>query len=238
MDARILLKNYIDEEKIPYTEISVAAGINLNTLKSGLYNQKMSFEKFCKVAVVTDFDIDRNITNIADTYKMSCTECLEKVAVYQESMATRTIRKRIESYLEEGDQDTSFAVVCKIQKAAETAAKKKAEKAKEQVTIPVPEELPALAEAVINHEDNTNKESVEEPMEEKANEQKVEASTKLDKLDIVRDIVREMKGMQAVEMASVVQAIINYRDDQDVNHLHEALQFLYILIKEHENGLQ
>jgi len=232
MNAHDLLKNYLDENKIPYTDIATAAGIKCTTVKSGLYNRNLSFEKFAKLAVVSGFDIDNNLGAIADTFKMASGECSDKMNVYEVSMANRRIYKRIDELVAEAEEDTSFAVVCKMQKAAEAAEKKR----EEATAIPVPEELPQLAEEVINHE----AQEVENKMKEEqvSKEEQSNCDNKIYAIDVIRDVVRNMKGMQAVEVAMIIQAIFQYRIDPDVNWLKDARTYLDVLIQEHENGWQ
>jgi len=243
MNAHDLLKNYLDENKIPYADIAIAAGIKCTTVKSGLYNRNLSFEKFAKLAVVSGFDVDKNLGAIAETFKMASGECSDKMDVHQDSMANRRIYKRIDELVAEAEEDTSFAVVCKMQKAAEAADKKKEsikwhedEPVDEAKPIPVPEELPQLVEEVIKHEAQEGKNKMKE--EQAGKEEQRSSDNKIYAIDVIRDVVRNMKGMQAVEVAMIIQAIFQYRIDPDVNWLKDARTYLDILIQEHENGWQ
>lgn len=241
MNAFILLKDYLDKNAIPCAAVADAAGIKLSTAKSGLYNCNLGFEKFCKMAVVSGFDIDKNANSIADTFKMDKEECLNRLEVYEEAMKDRCVFKPIENIVAEAKEDTSFAVVCQMQKAAETAEKKA-----EAVAIPVPDALPALAEAVINHEgcaalptaiavedDCRNNLPEKENEEIDVKDNVTNEPVHIGYNDVVRAVVCDMKGMQAVLVARVLDAIFHYKEDPDVNWIIDAQGDLSQLIEEH-----
>lgn len=241
MNACTLLKDYLDKNAIPYAAVADAAGIKLSTAKSGLYNCNLGFEKFSKMAVVSGFDIDKNANAIADTFKMTKDECLNRLEVYEEALKDRCVFKPIEDIVSEANEDTSFAVVCQMQKAAETAEKKKAE-----TVIPVPDALPALAEAVINYEvctplptavkveDDCCKDLPEKENEEMSVKDSVtNEPVHIGYNDVVRAVVCDMKGMQAVCVARVLDAIFRYKENPCVGNVYEAKYALNDLEEEH-----
>lgn len=231
MNAFVLLKDYLDKNAIPYVAVADAAEIKLSTAKSGLYNGNLSFEKFAKLAVVSGFDLDKNLGAICESFKMDKEECLNRLEVYEVALKSKCVFKPIENIVAEANEDTSFAVVCQMQKAAETAEKKK----EEAVAIPVPEELPELAEAVISHEvctplptavkveddcckDLSEKENEEMSVKDSVTNEPVHIGYN----DVVRAVVCDMKGMQAVCVARVLDAIFRYKENPCVGNVYEA----------------
>lgn len=207
MNAHALLKNYLDENKIPYAKVAAAAGVKLSTMKSGIYNNHLSFEKYAKLAVVSGFDLEKNIAAIADTFKMDINECFNRLEVYEETMAPFACYQKIEDMVANAEEDTSFAVVCQMQKAVETAEAKKAE-AKSETEEKEAEKM-SVKDTVTN-----------EPVHIGYN-------------DVVRAVVCDMKGMQAVLVARALDALFHYKEDPDVNWIQDAQQDLAQLIEEH-----
>lgn len=228
-----LLKHHIDEHKISMKDIAKAGDFNISSLRSAIYNDRLTFEKFCKVEILVGFDLTKplHFNMLAERYEMDADEMKKRLTTYAKALKNKAAKKEekitVEEVLTEAQEDTAnLALEIKMVEAAEKADKKK--------PIPVPESLDQEVEAVINNENvGETVENVAEAVESVANP--VEADDKepvaeIDYMLITNYAIADLKGLEALFIGGALMALYQYKDQRDVADLKEARKCLTRLI--------
>lgn len=221
-----LLKHHIDEHKISIKDIAKAGGFNVSSIRTAIYNDKLSFEKFCQVAIITGFDLMKplHFNMLAERYEMDADEMKKRLTTYAETLKGGYLVKEekmtIEKVLSEAEEDTAkLALEIKMVAAAEKAEKKK--------PIPVPESLDQEVEAVVNNE------NIAEPVENIAETVDVNNQEPVAEIDYMLKtnyVIAELQGLEALFIGGALMALYQYKDQRDVADLKEARKCLTNLI--------
>lgn len=224
-----LLKHHIDEHKISIKDIAKAGGFNVSSIRTAIYNDKLSFEKFCQVAIITGFDLMKplHFNMLAERYEMDADEMKNRLTTYAESLKAGSLVKEekmtIEKVLSEAEEDTAkLALEIKMVAAAEKASQKK--------EIPVPEDLDQEVEAVINNEEKQVTEIVSVPSKITIPFHYCKEG-ELSSYDITKSMVANLQGMEAVNMSYVVKYLYRYKNKDGVEDLKKARAHLDDLIQ-------
>lgn len=108
-----LLKHHIDENKISMKDIAKAGDFNISSLRTAIYNDRLSFEKFCKVAIIVGFDLMKplHFKALADRYEMDADDMQERLTAYAMSLKEKALKKEekvtVEEILTEAQEDTA-----------------------------------------------------------------------------------------------------------------------------------
>lgn len=215
-----LLKAHIDENKINMKDVAKAGDFNISSLRSAIYNNSLSFEKFCKVAIIVGFDLLKPIHfyMLKDKYELDPDDMKKRLTTYAKALKEKRLQKEdeitIDNILAEAQEDTAnLALEVKMVAAAEKADQKK--------PIPVPESLDQEVEAVINNENNvveTGEVNELEPVEE------------MNTLLAINHMIVDMKGLDAFYIGSTLKELYQYKDKKSVEALKEARKCLSHLI--------
>lgn len=215
------LQDFIASNGINIKDIAKAGGFNVSSIKTALYNDSFSFEKFCKIAIIAGFDLrsPENFSALKVRYDVDPIDMVKRINTYKEVLKDKVIKVEkevgIEDVLHEAEVDTSFAVVCKMQAAAAKAEQKK---------IPVPEDLDKEVEAVVENE-NKVVENVEVP----------EPVAEIECMCAIKHMIEDMKGIEAFYVGSAVERLYQFKDNKSIEALKEARKSLDKLISNLES---
>lgn len=108
------LQDFIASNGINIKDIAKAGGFNVSSIKTALYNDSFSFEKFCKIAIIAGFDLrsPENFSALKVRYDVDPIDMVKRINTYKEVLKDKVIKVEkevgIEDVLHEAEVDTSL----------------------------------------------------------------------------------------------------------------------------------